>query len=263
MSVAWRDRFWDVSSFVKKVGEAFDPGVGFVRRSGIRETFATVGAHPVPGIPKVQEMNPYGEVSYVHDPSGLLLNRDLVGGLGVDFQDGGSFSASYTDRFERLDRDFRVRAGAVVPAGVYSFHESKVSYKSSAGRPFSGSVSLTKGGYYDGDRTSVGLGALWRVSRHLAFDLFADRNEITLPKAAFTADVYGGRINWALSTRFFTTAFVQYNAETEEVFSNVRVNFIHAPLSDVFLVYTERRAAGSGKVIDRLLSFKVTQLVGF
>ncbi|HSW28771.1 MAG TPA: DUF5916 domain-containing protein [Longimicrobiales bacterium] len=263
VAVAWRDRFWDVSTFVKQVGEAFDPGVGFVRRAGIRETYATVGAHPAPDIPKVQEMNPYGEISYVTDPSGLLLNRDVTAGLGVDFSDGGAFSASYTDRFERLDRSFKVRAGAVVPAGDYGFHESKLSYKSSAGRPFSGSVGLTTGGYYDGDRTSVGLGALWRPSRHLALDLFADRNEITLPDASFTADVYGGRISWALSTRFFTTAFVQYNAETEEIFSNVRVNFIHAPLSDVFLVYTERRAAGSGTVLDRLVSFKVTQLVGF
>jgi len=75
--------------------------------------------------------------------------------------------------------------------------------------------------------------------------------------------VYGARVNWALSTRFFTTAFVQYNAETEEVFSNVRLNLIHAPLSDVFVVYTERRAAVGGDVIDRLLSLKVTKLFAF
>ncbi|MHB1193516.1 MAG: carbohydrate binding family 9 domain-containing protein [Longimicrobiales bacterium] len=263
MAVAWRDKLWDVSTFVKQVGEAFDPGVGFVRRTGVRQTYATVGAHPVPTLPKIQEMNPYGEVSYITDPSGLLLNRDATAGLSIAFGDGGSFATSYTDRFERLDQEFKVRTGVVVPTGDYGFHESTVSYKSSAGRPFSASASLTTGGYYDGDRTSVGLGALWRPSRHLGFDLFVDRNDITLPDASFTADVYGGRINWALSTRFFTTAFVQYNAETDEVFSNVRVNFIHAPLSDIFLVYTERRSAGSGTVIDRLLSFKITQLVGF
>jgi len=97
----------------------------------------------------------------------------------------------------------------------------------------------------------------------VCFDLFADRNEIALPDVAFTADVYGGRINWALSTRFFTTAFVQYNAAADEVFTNVRLNYIHAPLSDLFLVYTERRDAGSGSIIDRLASFKVTKLVGF
>jgi len=263
VSLVWRDALWDISSFLKQVGADFDPGVGFVQRPGVRETYATVGAHPVPGIPKVQEINPYGEISNVTDPDGSLLTRSGTLGLGVDFLDGGSFSASYTDRFERLDRDFQVRAGAVVPIGDYDFSETHVSYQSSAGRPFSGRVSLTSGGYFNGERTSWGLRALWRMNQHLALDLFADRNEITLPDAGFTADVYGGRMNWALSTRLFTTAFVQYNSATEEICSNIRFNYIHAPLSDLFLVYTERRDAGTGDVIDRLLSLKVTKLVGF
>ena len=263
LSLAWRDRLWDVSSFVKQVGSAFDPGVGFVQRAGIRETYATVGAHPVPSIPTLQELNPYGEIDYVTDPDGGVLTRRAAAGLAVDFRDGGSFQASFADRFERLDRDFTVRTDAVVPAGDYAFAESRVSYQSSAGRRFSGSVELTSGGYFSGDRTSVGLGVLWRVDEHLAFDLFADRNEITLPDAAFTADVYGGRLNWALSTRFFTTAFVQYNAQSDVVFTNLRLNYIHAPLSDLFLVYTERRSADTGDVLDRLFSFKVTKLVSF
>jgi len=263
LSLAWRDRLWDASGFVKRVGAAFDPGVGFVRRAGIRETYLTLGAHPVPAIPKVQELNPYAELDYLTDPGGTLLTRTATAGLGVDFRDGGSFRAAYTDRFERLEEDFDVRAGATVPAGDYGFAETKVSYQSSAGRRFSGSVEVTSGGYFSGDRTSVGLGALWRVSPHLAFDLLADRNRITLPDTAFTADVYGGRINWALSTRFLTTAFVQYNAQSDVVFTNLRVNFIHAPLSDLFLVYTERRRVEGGEVLDRLLSFKVTKLVSF
>jgi len=263
MSLAWRDPLWDVSAFVKQVGEAFDPGVGFVRRPGIREAYATVGVHPVPSARVFTEVNPFAEISYITDPSGLLLTRDVSFGLSAELRDGGTFSASYGDRFDRLERSFNVRPGVVVPMGDHAFGESQVSYQSSAGRPLSGSVRLTKGGYYSGDRRSLGMGALWRVNQHLAFDLFADRNRVTLPDASFKADVYGGRVNWAVSTRFFTTAFVQYNAETEEVFSNVRLNLIHAPLSDLFLVYTERRSADGGDVIDRLLSFKVTKLFAF
>ena len=52
-------------------------------------------------------------------------------------------------------------------------------------------------------------------------------------------------------------------AQSDVVFTNLRVNFIHAPLSDLFLVYTERRRAEGGEVLDRLLSFKVTKLVSF
>ena len=75
--------------------------------------------------------------------------------------------------------------------------------------------------------------------------------------------MYGARVTWGLNTRAFSSAFVQYNAEARELFTNVRINIIHAPLSDVFLVYTERRSTGGGGVLDRLISFKVTQLLSF
>jgi len=45
--------------------------------------------------------------------------------------------------------------------------------------------------------------------------------------------------------------------------TNVRVNYIHAPLSDLFLVYTERRVRDGATPADRLLSLKVTKAVAF
>ena len=87
---------------------------------------------------------------------------------------------------------------------------------------------------------------------------------MSLPGAEdFAADVYGLRAIFAASTRFFTSAFVQYNALTQEVVTNVRLDYIHAPLSDLFLVYTERRDRTSGAPTDRLLSFKVTKAMAF
>ena len=98
----------------------------------------------------------------------------------------------------------------------------------------------------------------------LSFDFSAERNELSMPGAEdFGANVYGGRATFAASTRFFTSAFVQYNALTEEVVSNVRVNYIHAPLSDLFLVYTERTDRTGATPSDRLISFKVTKAVAF
>jgi hypothetical protein len=75
--------------------------------------------------------------------------------------------------------------------------------------------------------------------------------------------VYGARATYAASTRFFTSAFVQRNALTRETVTNVRVNYIHAPLSDLFLVYTERRDGDPATPTDRLISFKVTKAVAF
>jgi len=45
--------------------------------------------------------------------------------------------------------------------------------------------------------------------------------------------------------------------------TNVRVNYIPAPLSDLFLVYTERRSRRGNSPADRLFSVKVTKAVAF
>jgi hypothetical protein len=61
-------------------------------------------------------------------------------------------------------------------------------------------------------------------------------------------------------------AFVQYNEATEELIGNARFNLIHAPLSDIFLVYTERRTLASGApegVLERGITLKVTKLLAF
>lgn len=64
----------------------------------------------------------------------------------------------------------------------------------------------------------------------------------------------------------FFLAFVQYNESTDEVISNVRANLIHAPLSDIFLVYSERRSLASdisSRLLERGLTLKVTNLFAF
>ncbi len=73
----------------------------------------------------------------------------------------------------------------------------------------------------------------------------------------------GARFLYAFSPRAFLNAFVQYNADTRQVSSNVRFNIIHHPLSDLFLVYNELRDTHNGQLLQRGLVFKLTNLFNF
>jgi len=263
--VGWRDPFWNVSASVKQVGDGFVPRVGFVRRRGVRQEYGTLGVHVRPvSVGWLNEVNPFTEVDYTTDLDGRLLSRTWTGSVDVSYRNGGSFGFDLVDDFERLDEPFALRPDAVVPVGDYSFRTLRVGAGTSAGRPLWARASLANGGFYHGRRTTLSLSGQWRVDYHLAFDFSAERNEVSIPDAEdFAADVYGVRAVFAASTRFFTSAFVQYNALTEEVVTNVRLDYIHAPLSDIFLVYTERRDRTSGAPTDRLLSFKVTKAMAF
>ena len=262
LQIAWRDPIWDLSGFVKHVGDAFNPAVGFVQRRNVRQIFATLGAHPQPTLPAIIEFNPYADLSLIANLDGTLETRSITGGFGTTFLDGGVLSLEYVNQFERL-LEPDVIAGVDLPAGDYNFNDATISYTSSGARRLSGKLSLSRGGFFDGSKTSVALGGLLRPSHHLSLDVTAQHNELTLLDSTFTADVFAGRLRYAHSTHLFLSAFVQYNTSSEELVTNVRFNLIHAPLSDVFLVYTERRNVDSGTVMDRVLTAKVTRLFAF
>jgi hypothetical protein len=262
-TVGYRDDFWDTSAFVKQIGDGFDPRVGFVRRRDMRQSYVTVGAHPRPKLRWIEEVNPYVEIDYITNLQSVLETR--VGTLGFDtqFGDGSRLFFEHRNNFERVEDAFKVSNATVAP-GEYQFRETAVTYQSSAGRKFSARTTLTTGAYYGGEKTSVDLGALWRASNRLLFDLTLNHNAITLSGQSFTADVYGARVRGALSTKFFTNAFFQYNAAADQAVVNVRLDYLHSPLSDLFVAYTERRdTAGTGRILERVFSVKLTKMLAF
>jgi hypothetical protein len=261
--VGWRDPFWEIFTLYRQLDDDFDPGVGFVLRRGVRHMYGTVGVRPRVTWPGLQELNPYVEVHRYTDMSGALQTREVTGGLSVDFDDGSTGTVTVSDLFERVETPFSVR-GAQVGAGTYDFVETSANYMTSGARRISGRVNATRGGYYGGDRLSVGGSLLGRLNQHLLFGISANHNRIELPGQVTTnADVYGANVDVFFSTRLLTSAFVQYNEASQEMVTNLRFRWIHAPLSDLYLVLTERRDTDAGAVLDRFITLKVTKLLAF
>jgi hypothetical protein len=264
LAYAFRNPTWESTGFLKHVGEDFEPGAGFVRRRGMRHAYGTVGMHRRPGfLAGVQNVNPYLEADHVTEPGVGLATRTGTLGLDVEFADGGALRMGASDRFERLSLPFRVRADATVPPGDYDFRDLTLGYASSRGRSLSGDASVSAGGFYDGSLASISLGGRWRPNYRWMLNLAASHNRIELPDARFTADVVGSRVSYAHSTRLYSSAFVQYNQALDQLVTNLRLNVVHAPLSDLFLVLTERRDLAREEVVERVVSLKLTRMLAF
>ncbi len=263
LSVGWRDRLWDASVLFRYFGDNFDPGIGYVRREGIRQYYATVGAHPRPTIPLVMTLNPYVEGHYITNLNGLLETRTGRAGLGAVLMDGSRLTLQLSDRFEHLDSHFRVGSDTV-SAGDYSFREASASYTSSGGRALSGRLTVSGGGYFGGTRSTISTGLTWRPDYHVSFELSATHNALEIQGNSSNADLFSARVKYSHSTKLYLRGYVQYNHATEQFVTNIRLNFIHAPLSDFFLVYTERRdMTNGGGVLERFVTAKLTKLLAF
>ena len=58
-------------------------------------------------------------------------------------------------------------------------------------------------------------------------------------------------------------AFIQYNADTHQVSSNIRFDLMHHPLSDLYLVYNDTRDTITGQIRERAFIMKLTNLFSF
>ena len=125
----------------------------------------------------------------------------------------------------------------------------------------SGNVSW--GDFWSGDSTSMGGSLDIRPNYHLNADLSYSRNRVVLPQGSFTTQLVGARVLYGFSPRLFLNAFLQYNADTRQVSSNIRFNFTHHPLSDLYIVYNDRRDTTNGALVERALVVKVTNLFTF
>jgi hypothetical protein len=117
------------------------------------------------------------------------------------------------------------------------------------------------GPYYTGYKHTYGLGGTFRVNYKLTTSFNYTHNNISLAEGHFKTNLLSIRGNYAFNTAMFLNALVQYNNDARQWTSNVRFNLIHHPLSDLFVVYNERRDSQGGDLIDRALITKFTYMV--
>ena len=90
-------------------------------------------------------------------------------------------------------------------------------------------------------------------------------DRVDLPTGDLTANITSLRFGYAYSTKLTTNALVQYNSLNKDFSTNLRLNFIHRPGSDLFIVLTERRGVEEElwDLSNRGLVAKLTYLVRF
>lgn len=245
------------------VGDRFRHDLGYVRRRDASMLFGDYATifRPRDAAARVRDYELKMEVHMAQDAAGRALQtRQLRPSFIVQFADGSQLRATLEDSFERLHEPFRLRRTVSIPPGDYRFGEAVLYYETTRSRPFSLLLHGNYGTFWNGDRRRARVGGRWRANARLAASAEYDRNEITLPTGRFTEGLAAIRVDTSLSTRMFLNAFVQYNGRERAWLTNIRFNFIHRPLSDLYVVWNDARGAA---IDHRALIVKYSHSVGF
>jgi hypothetical protein len=252
-----------------KVGDGFNPEVGFLRRRNFERTFGELRYSPRPkNLKGIRQITVTGSVEYIEgSSSGQMESRQQSGRFNVERENSDQFSIEGGTNFELLPASFNVARGVTIPAGGYDFNDVTARYAFGQQRRLSGTVSLQKGQFYDGNITALTLsGARVSVFTRLSVEPSVSVNDVSLPAGDFTTTVLRARSDYAFSPLMFVSGLVQY-ASNERVFSsNLRFRWEYRPGSELFVVYTDERdtlQSGFAGLRNRAFVVKINRLFRF
>src|SRR3954467_14120899 len=84
-----------------------------------------------------------------------LESRQQGGRFATEFQNSDVLTVAANRYYELLVRPFAISPGVIIPPGSYPFGDITTSYAFGQQRRVSGTVSLQRGQFYDGDITAV------------------------------------------------------------------------------------------------------------
>jgi len=260
------DRYGARAEYLK-VGDSFNPEVGFVRRGDMRRSFASARFSPRPSSLKaVRKFTWEASIEYFVNGAGRLETRRQSARFNTEFETSDQLTIEAARNYERLMRPFGV-GPLVVPVGAYDFSNTLVSYALGQQRRVSGTVSLQAGRYYDGTLTAISYtGGRVSVTKRLSLEPTVSVNRLDLPAGRFTAKLYRARTDYAFSPRMFASALLQYSSTERSFSSNLRFRWEYHPGSEVFVVWTDERdtlARRDAALRNRALVVKINRLLRF
>ena len=258
---------WDSKGSYTTIGSRFNDEIGFIPRVGINKLQDQTGYHFRPKLTYswLREIFPHWQIVNITRPGGAFDSRYYDYHVPFTFQDSTFVEIGVNSNIEQLADPFTIntRRGITIPVGLYKYDEYFATMTTNPGAPLSFSGRWGIGRFYDGYKHSYTVGGTARLNAQLNASIQLQRNVITLIEGAYSTNLLTTRVNYNLSTRAFLNAFVQYNTDARELSANVRFDIIYRPLSDLFIVYNDRRDSTSGALIDRALIAKMTYLLAF
>jgi hypothetical protein len=268
-SFNYRSNRLEIRGGYQMIGERFNNEMGFVPRRGVDNGELHVGARFRPNWSWtrgwLRETYPHWQVENFSERGGGLESRYMDWHWPLTFHNSSFVEVGINPNIEVITSPFTInsRRNIQVLPGRYEFNEYFLLANSNAAAPLAFNTRYSVGEFYDGYRHGYTVGTTVRANEHFNVSGTVQFNDIDLPQGAFTTTLVSGRVNYFFNTKVFLNALLQYNSDARQWSSNVRFNVIHRPLSDIFLVYNERRESRTGELLDRALVAKVTYLIAF
>ena len=238
--------------------------IGYVPRTGYwRFSSELMGTFYIKGTRKVISHGPYLAGTFFRNLDGRLTDRELNYAYGIQFRNTAEGYLGYADQYTYLffaydptnSDGLELAQNTAYSTGGLFGH-----FATDKRKRLNAQIDGSAGGYYNGRNNNLTLIAQYRFQPYGTLSVNASYNDIRLPAPYKSAQylLVGPRLDVTFSRKLFATTYVQFNNQTNNTNLNARLQWRYAPVSDLFVVYSENYVPGSFTSKNRFLVVKLS-----
>ena len=231
---------------LKEIQRNFNPALGYVSRTGIRDQTVDVGyTHIISGGPLVSFYAGVDAQRIEYIDGGLQTQVLAVRPLELSTRARDRIYVRLLSTDEVLNQPFRIHRDpsgtspdVIIPPGRYSFDEHLVQVSSGSYRRLAGSLTYQAGDFFNGERINIGGDVTWRPTKHFTFKFGYDWNDIRLPQGEFVTRLMQLTTEIPFSSNLSWINFIQYDNVSERAGIDSRLHWVQRDGREAYVVLT-------------------------
>jgi hypothetical protein len=262
-NIAYTTQYINVFLNQSWVGADYTSEVGYIRRQGYYELNPGIQYKFFPSASKIADHGPALKMDMFFDPSMNMTDRETQLLYQVEWMNKSILVIDGKEDYIKLLTPFDPTHTDGIPFAAnrkFNWKEMGISFTSDIRRPLNYLISTRYGGYYDGKRLTVNGELYYRVQPYGSLAIVSSFNKLSMPLPYKSAEFFliGPRLDFTFTDKIFFTSLVQYNNQIKNLNLNLRFQWRFAPVSDLFIVYTENAFTGDYRVKNQGLVLKLS-----
>ena len=233
---------WYFRAYHDRLGENFDPEVGFIPDNGFHESSLRLERTIRPGVSWLREIRSHLRRTWAYDVNGFKELEFRHWHSNFIFENGAQINPAFQWVEEGLSVPFAIRGtDIVVPAGSYTGWASYGNVNTNRAAPLSIAGRYDIGTFLSGNRVGLGGTLTYRRGAILTTSFGVTHNRIRLDEGDYNTTLSRVGVRYAFTPSIFVQSLLQYSDQTGIWSGNVRFGWLDTAGTGLFLVYNERQ----------------------
>jgi hypothetical protein len=262
-TVNYSTQHWDLDWAYDYVDDDYRAETGYIRRTGYHLVAPRAEYKFYPQSEKLANHGPDVLYQSIFDPQWNLTDRTIQFKYEFVFLDRSLISLNFRNEYILLRNPFDPThtTGDSLAAGTdYTWNEAEIVYESDPRSLLNYDLTAGYGGFFHGKRGYMQGNLKYRIQPYGSISLNLEYNDLNFPEPYQDVDFWllGPKFDITFTRSLFLTVFWQYNEQIKNINTNIRFQWRYAPVSDLYIVYTDNYFPENFREKNRALVAKLS-----